>query len=69
MDAPIEEPAAGAPVVLAREQRVAFYGDNLPAGQLADGTILVPLRPICEALGLGLVGPTPPAATRSRPGE
>ena len=52
MDEPIEEPAAGAPVVLAREQRVAFYGDNLPAGQLADGTILVPLRPICEALGL-----------------
>jgi hypothetical protein len=47
------EPAALVPV---RQQTVDFYGDQLPAGQLADGTILVPLRPIVEALGLNWSG-------------
>ena len=44
-------PAAQA-IVPVREQTVDFYGDALPAGQLLDGTILVPLRPICDALGV-----------------
>ena len=47
---------AEAALVPVREQTVDFYGDSLPAGQLADGTILVPLRPICEAIGLSWAG-------------
>jgi hypothetical protein len=47
-----EEFEASAALVPVRQQQVDFYGDVLLAGQLADGTILVPLRPICEALGL-----------------
>ncbi len=47
------EPNALVPV---RTQTVDFYGDTLPAGQLADGTILVPLRPIVEAMGLAWPG-------------
>jgi hypothetical protein len=35
-----------------REQMVDFYGDQLLAAQDADATIWVPVRPICEALGL-----------------
>ena len=45
-----------AAIVPAREQAVEFYGDTVPAAQLADGTVLVPLRPICEALGLNWSG-------------
>jgi hypothetical protein len=41
-----------APLMPARERTVEFYGDQVPAAQLADGTIMVPLRPIVEALGL-----------------
>src|SRR5215212_2777361 len=39
-------------IVPARQQIVDFYGDSLPAGQLEDGTVWVPVRPICDALGL-----------------
>lgn len=35
-----------------REQMVDFYGDQLLAAQDADAIIWVPVRPICEALGL-----------------
>ena len=42
----------GTALVPVREQAVDFYGDQVLAAQLADGTILVPLRPLCEALGL-----------------
>lgn len=35
-----------------RQQTVDFYGDHILAGQLADGTITVPMRPLVEALGL-----------------
>ena len=48
-----ELPADAPALVPVREQTVDFYGDHLPAGQVADGTIWVPLRPICTALGLG----------------
>ena len=39
-------------LVPVRQQQVDFYGDQLAAGQLADGTVLVPLKPICEAIGV-----------------
>src|ERR671927_456418 len=39
-----------------REQTVEFYGDDVLAAQLADGTILVPLRPIADHLGLNWSG-------------
>lgn len=39
-------------LVPVREEIVNFYGDTLVAALLADGKILVPLRPICENLGL-----------------
>ncbi len=45
-------PADQAALVPIREQQIDFYGDTLRAAQLADETILVPLRPIVEALGL-----------------
>ena len=51
-----ELPVDSAALVPVREQTIDFYGDHLPAGQLADGTILVPVRPICEALGLSWPG-------------
>jgi hypothetical protein len=35
---------------------VDFYGDAIPAAQLTDGMILVPLRPICDYLGLSWAG-------------
>ena len=47
-----DEPHGQVALVPVRQETVNFYGDELPAGQLADGTILVPLRPIVEALGL-----------------
>lgn len=39
-------------LVPVREAQVEFYGNSLAAAQLADGTILVPVRPLCEYLGL-----------------
>ena len=39
-------------LVPVREETVDFYGDALLAAQVADGTVYVPLRPICEHLGL-----------------
>lgn len=39
-------------LVPVREETVNFYGDELAAAQMEDGTIMVPLRPIAEALGL-----------------
>ena len=39
-----------------REQIVDFYGDAILAAQTDDETIYVPLRPICDALGLGWSG-------------
>jgi hypothetical protein len=47
-----DEPNAQRAIVPMREQVVDFYGDPIPAGLLTDGTILVPLRPVVEGLGL-----------------
>ena len=40
-------------LVPVREQQVQFYGDQLLAAEGADKQIYVPLRPICDAMGLG----------------
>jgi hypothetical protein len=39
-------------LVPVREQQVEFYGDRVLAAQVTDGTIWVPLRPLCDALGV-----------------
>src|SRR5690349_2590052 len=39
-------------IVPIRQQIVDFYGDSVPAMQVADGTIYIPLRPICDQLDL-----------------
>src|SRR5690349_6673566 len=39
-------------LVPVREAQVEFYGDTLSAAEGADEQIYVPIRPICEALGL-----------------
>src|ERR1043165_7806354 len=39
-------------LVPVREETVTFYDDTIMAALLDDGKILVPLRPICENLGL-----------------
>ncbi|MCI0649947.1 MAG: phage antirepressor N-terminal domain-containing protein, partial [Chloroflexi bacterium] len=41
-------------VIVQRE--VTFYGDELPVARTADGRIYVPLKPICEAIGVGWNG-------------
>ena len=51
-----DAPAELAILVPAREQVVDFYGDTIPVAQLAEGEIYVPLRPICEQLGLSWAG-------------
>lgn len=43
-------------IVPVRQQVVDFYGDAIIAGQAADTTIYVPIRPICDALGLNWSG-------------
>ncbi len=43
-------------IVPIREAQVEFYGDTLIAVEAPDGVILVPLRPICEYLGLSWNG-------------
>ena len=52
----IDEPNEPTALVPVRQQTVDFYGDILPAAQLADGSILVPVRPIVDALGLNWSG-------------
>ena len=47
-----ELPADTPALMPVREQAVDFYGDQLVAAQTADAVIWVPLRPVCEQLGL-----------------
>src|SRR3954470_3331103 len=42
----------GAALVPSRVEIVEFYGDRITAAETDAGAILVPLRPICESLGL-----------------
>ncbi len=51
-----DKPTEPTTLVPVRTQTVDFYGDTLQAAQLADETILVPVRPIVEALGLSWPG-------------
>ncbi len=34
------------------QKQVEFYGDELTAVQVADGTVYIPIRPICELIGV-----------------
>ena len=45
-----EESAALIPT---RQQTVEFYGDPIAAAQVGSGEIYVPIRPLCDFLGLG----------------
>ncbi len=47
-----DEPNEQTAIVPIREAQVEFYGDTLSAALGTDEQIYVPLRPICEALGL-----------------
>src|SRR4051794_20030701 len=48
--------APEAVIVPGRERTVDFYGDPIPAAQMADDTIYVPVNPICAHLGLAWAG-------------
>jgi hypothetical protein len=39
-------------LVPTRQEIVHFYGDDILAAEIADGTVYVPMRPLCEHLGL-----------------
>lgn len=39
-----------------QQKQVEFYGDELTAVLVEDGTVYVPIRPICEYLGLSWAG-------------
>jgi len=51
-----ETPANEQALVPVREQTVDFYGDSLVAAEGPDATIYVPLRTICNYLGLSWAG-------------
>ncbi|MFV9505980.1 MAG: phage antirepressor N-terminal domain-containing protein [Oscillochloridaceae bacterium umkhey_bin13] len=40
------------PVTPLEERVVAFYGDQIPAARILDDEIVIPLRPVADALGL-----------------
>jgi hypothetical protein len=48
--------AEEAALVPVREQSVDFYGDPIPVAEGPDGQLYVPLRPLCEFLGLNWSG-------------
>jgi hypothetical protein len=43
-------------IVPAEQRAIDFYGDELIAVRDADGTVWVPIRPLCEALGVSRRG-------------
>jgi hypothetical protein len=48
-----ELPEVGTGVVVALEQRqVPFYGDEVTAVRAVDGLVYVPIRPLCEIIGV-----------------
>ena len=55
-EAPVPDPPSPEALIPVRQEMIAFYDDTIPAGELADGTIMVPLRPIAVALGLDWSG-------------
>ncbi|MCL4266098.1 MAG: hypothetical protein KJ069_23010 [Anaerolineae bacterium] len=52
-DKEMSEEKALAPV---DQKQVEFYGDELTAMLVEDGTVYVPVRPICDYLGLSWTG-------------
>lgn len=43
-------------LVPVEQKKVAFYADTIVAARAADGTVYVPIRPICDNLGVTLAG-------------
>ena len=43
-------------LVLVQQKEVDFYGDELTAVRSEDGTIYIPIRPVCRLLGLSWDG-------------
>ena len=43
-------------LTVVEQKFISFYGDELIAVRVADGTIYVPIRPICNLLGLNWAG-------------
>ena len=39
-------------LTVVEQKQVAFYGDEILAVRLQDNSILIPVRPICELLGV-----------------
>ena len=48
--------AESSTLVPVEQKEVEFYGDDIIAVRMADGTIHVPVRPICELLGVNWAG-------------
>jgi len=47
---------SGKALVPVEEKEVEFYGDEITAVRATDGTIYIPIRPICRLLGLNWDG-------------
>lgn len=43
-------------LVSVEQKEVAFYEDTIVAARLADGNIYIPIRPLCDNLGVTLAG-------------
>ena len=39
-------------IIVVEQRSVDFYGDQMTAVRLADGTVFVPIRPICDLIGV-----------------
>ena len=49
-------PESGSELAIVEQREVTFYGDELVAVKVADGQVYVPVRPLCELLGVSWTG-------------
>jgi len=55
-DPELDVPAPIQTLAVIREEHIQFYDDELTGAQVADGTVYIPLRPICDYLQLNWSG-------------